>query len=80
MSRKINNIKLFANNTEKAKAILQVVKEEMVNYKFNLVDYNYDLAIAIGGDGSFLRMVKSNNFKKYKKILKYYFLLPITIM
>ena len=34
----------------------------MVNYKFNLVDYNYDLAIAIGGDGSFLRMVKSNNF------------------
>lgn len=62
MSRKINNIKLFANNTEKAKAILQVVKEEIVNYKFNLVDYNYDLAIAIGGDGSFLRMVKANNF------------------
>ena len=62
MPRKINNIKLFANNTEKAKVILQTVKEEIVNYKFNLVDHNYDLAIAIGGDGSFLRMVKANNF------------------
>lgn len=62
MSRKINNIKLFANNNEKAKAILNIVKEELVNYKFNLVEEDYDLAVAIGGDGSFLRMVKANNF------------------
>lgn len=62
ISRKINNIKLFANNTEKAKAILNVVKKELINYSFNLVEEDYDLAIAIGGDGSFLRMVRENNF------------------
>lgn len=62
MSRRINNIKLFVNNNEKAKAILDIVKQELINYQFNLVDHNYDLAIAIGGDGSFLRMVKENNF------------------
>ena len=62
MSRKINNIKLFVNNNEKAKVILDIVKQELINYHFNLVDHNYDLAIANGCDGTFLRMVKENNF------------------
>jgi len=32
------------------------------NASFSIVDSHYDLAIAIGGDGSFLRMVKENGF------------------
>lgn len=62
MERKINNIGLFANNNEKAISILKSVKEAIKKYDFNLVDQDYDLAIAIGGDGSFLRTVKTNDF------------------
>lgn len=60
--RNINNIKLFVNDNDKSKKISKIVEEKIKKFNFNLVDKNYDLAIAIGGDGSFLRMIKSNNF------------------
>lgn len=62
MERKINKIGLFPNNNEKSLSILKKVKEEIKKYNFDIVENNYDLAIAIGGDGSFLRTVKTNNF------------------
>jgi NAD+ kinase len=62
MERKINKIGLFSNNNEKSLSILKKVKEEIKKYNFDIVENNYDLAIAIGGDGSFLRMVKATNF------------------
>lgn len=60
--RKINKIKLFSNHTEKSDSILDELLDLLKLYNFELVDEGYDLAIAIGGDGSFLRMVKDNNF------------------
>lgn len=60
--RKINNIKLFSNDNEKSMMIACEVKKQIEKYNFNLSDDNYDLALAIGGDGSFLRMIKANNF------------------
>lgn len=62
MKRIVNKIKLFSNNNEKSKNIEQKVKEQLIKKGFDIVDKNYDLAIAIGGDGSFLRMVKNNAF------------------
>ena len=54
--------RIFSNNNEKSKQIEKIVDEKLRENGFiNSID-DYDLAIAIGGDGSFLRMVKQTNF------------------
>jgi len=58
---KIKSFKIFSNNNDKSKEIESIVKEKLLNNGFVESD-DYDLAIAIGGDGSFLRMVKNTNF------------------
>lgn len=60
--RKINKVKIFANENEVSYKIKLKLIEELEKYNFEVVDENYDLAIAIGGDGSFLRMVNNTNF------------------
>ena len=62
MKRLINKIKLFPNDNEKSKEIEKTLTERLELANFEIVDSKYDLAIAIGGDGSFLRMVKNNVF------------------
>lgn len=59
---KIKKVKLFINDNLKSNRVAKEVKEKLVKNKFVIVDEGYDLAIAIGGDGSFLRMVKNANF------------------
>lgn len=53
--------KIFSNNNEKSKETQKLVDEKLKENGF-ISDENYDLAIAIGGDGSFLRMIKQTNF------------------
>lgn len=60
--RKINKIKFFSNDSDSSRNIEYELRELFNEYKFEVVDKDYDLAIALGGDGSFLRMVKNNNF------------------
>ena len=62
MSRRINKIKLFVNQNEKSEIVAKDLEMELKKYDFELVDEDYDLAISVGGDGSFLRMVRENNF------------------
>ncbi len=62
MKRLINRIKLFPNNNEKSIEIARELANRLEIADFKIVDSKYDLAIAIGGDGSFLRMVKNNVF------------------
>lgn len=62
MNRIINKIKLFPNNNDKSKTIAEMVQKQLIQKGFEIVDDNYDLGIAIGGDGSFLRMVKNTAF------------------
>lgn len=64
MNRKINKVMLFANNNEYSKKIEKELKEKLINHNYIVSDNinDLDLAIAIGGDGSFIRMVKSCNF------------------
>lgn len=59
---KITNIKLFPNNNEKAREIEKKLIKIIENNNLSLVEEDYDLAVAVGGDGSFLRMVKENDF------------------
>jgi len=58
----IKNIRLFINNNDKSLETAKLIREKLINNGFVINEENYELAIAVGGDGSFLRMVKENNF------------------
>ena len=58
----IKKVKLFCNNNQKSLKIKKIVEEKLIQNEFEIVDNYYELAIAIGGDGSFLRMIKQTNF------------------
>ena len=60
----MKSVKLFVNDNETSKNVSKIVKEKLESANFQIVEDNYDLAIAIGGDGSFLRMIKSSNFNE----------------
>ena len=59
---KIKRIKIFANNNEKSLKLKKEVEEKLKGNGFIIDNNKFDLGIAIGGDGSFLRMIKDNNF------------------
>ena len=44
------------------KSLEKILKNELEKENFIICDKDYELAIAIGGDGSFLRMLKRSNF------------------
>ena len=58
----IKNIKLFPNNNIRSLEAADFICDRLSSNGFTVCDYGCDLAIAIGGDGSFLRMVHDNNF------------------
>ncbi len=63
MHRKINTVRIFCNDNVKSQEIKRIVSDKLVADNYSIVLENPDLCLAIGGDGSFLRMVKENNFK-----------------
>lgn len=60
----IKSFKLFCNDNKKSIDTKEIVRQKLINNNFVENEENYDLAIAIGGDGSFLRMVKDSQFDK----------------
>ncbi len=54
--------KIFTNNKELSNKIKEEVSVKLSRNNFIYNEEEYDLAIAIGGDGSFLHMVKDTNF------------------
>lgn len=60
--KKINRVKLFVNNNIKSRKAAKLITEILKKKKFEVVEDNFDLGIAVGGDGSFLRMIKYSNF------------------
>ena len=60
----MKTVRLFVNDNETSKNVSKIVKEKLESANFQIVEDNYDLAIVIGGDGSFLRMIKSSNFNE----------------
>ena len=62
MVKKINKIKLFIKNNSFSMIIANSLKDKLLKNNFKIVDNDYDLAIAIGGDGTFLKMIQENNF------------------
>lgn len=62
MLRIINKIKLFVKDNDKSNEIANTLKEKLLLNSFVIMDSNFDLAIAIGGDGTFLKMILECNF------------------
>lgn len=60
--KKINKVKLFINNNLKSRKAAEEIRDELLKNKFEIVEDNFDLGIAVGGDGSFLRMITNSNF------------------
>ena len=61
----INKIRLFVNNNIKSKNAEKIIKKSLLKEGFEITDDNdFNLGIAIGGDGSFLRMIRNSNFKE----------------
>ena len=58
----IKRFKIFSNDNEKSKQVEKIVMDKLVQNGFIFDNKSFDLGIAIGGDGSFLRMVKQTNF------------------
>lgn len=58
----IKKVGLFIKDDAKSQSIKVLVQKKLESNGFIVTDDNYDLAIAIGGDGTFLRMVKDNHF------------------
>lgn len=56
---KISRIKLYYNYNDKSTLVYNELKKLLLDNGFIIDDNNYDLAIAIGGDGGFLRLVSS---------------------
>ena len=62
MKNKIKFVKLFPNNNKKSKEQAHTLQEKLEKNGFVIDNNKFSLAIAIGGDGSFIRMVKDCNF------------------
>ena len=58
----IKKIKLFYNDNEICLNVKKEIENKLINKGYVIDEEDYDLAIAIGGDGSFLRMIKNTNF------------------
>lgn len=58
----MKKIRLFVNNNEKSLEVAKSIKQKLEKKFFIIDEEDYEIAIAIGGDGSFLRMVKEANF------------------
>ncbi len=59
---RINKVKLFVNDTEKTNEVVNILKESLSKRNIEIVEDNFDLGIAVGGDGTFLRMTTDTDF------------------
>lgn len=62
--RRINKVKIYNNDNEKSKEVLYKLKDILVRNNYQIVEKDPDIVIAIGGDGAFLRMIKSEKYNR----------------
>lgn len=58
----IKRIKLYVNNNDKAVKNAKLIKDKFRKNGYIIDNKNYDLAVSVGGDGAFLRMVRECNY------------------
>lgn len=62
---KIKKIGIFCNDDLYSKKIFNELHKKIKKYNYCVDNNNFDLGIAIGGDGSFLRMLKETSFNAH---------------
>ena len=62
MERKINRIKLYVKSSKLAQEKANILKDKLTINNYEIVENNHDLAISIGGDGTYLKMIHENEF------------------
>ena len=62
MNKQINRIKIYIKNSKKAKKEAEIIKNKLQNNSFQIVEKDYNLALSIGGDGTFIKMIHENKF------------------
>lgn len=61
--KEIKKVRLFVNHNIKSRQVERETREVLLRENFEITESDdFDLGIAIGGDGSFLRMVNESNF------------------
>ena len=60
--RKFNRVKIYKNNSLKTQKVAKDLIQELKENQYDVGDDFCDLAISIGGDGTFLRMVHESMF------------------
>jgi NAD+ kinase len=60
--KEIKKIKIFYNENEKSKEVYNILVQKLKASNLEIVEEGQQLSIAIGGDGSFIRMLKQSNY------------------
>lgn len=58
----MKRVALFVNENEKSKKTASTLTSLLLQHHFEVVTEDFEIAISIGGDGAFLRMVKQTHF------------------
>ena len=58
----LKKVKIYSNKSAKSLEIVDLLMKKLVEKNFDIVEENEELAIAVGGDGTFLKMLKKNHF------------------
>ena len=59
---KIDTVKLFVKDLDKTHKIEELVKKELLLNDIKIDNNSFSLAISIGGDGTFLKTIRANNY------------------
>ena len=59
---KIKRVRLYDNSSESSLRVRKILIEKFTKLGIKICDKNYQLAIAIGGDGTFLKMLSANQY------------------
>lgn len=62
MKKQVKKVQIFSNYSKESGQVVHLLKRKLEQYGFILDKNDFDLAIAIGGDGTFLKMVHATKF------------------
>ncbi|MBS7021254.1 MAG: NAD(+)/NADH kinase [Firmicutes bacterium] len=62
MKKKVTKVQIFSNYSNESGQVVRLLKKKLGQYGFILDKNEFDLAIAVGGDGTFLKMVHATRF------------------
>ena len=62
MDKVINNIKLYVKETKKAKETEDIINKVLLSNGIKIDNNNFDLVVSVGGDGTFLKMLRNHNY------------------